>query len=58
MNAPVAQLDRATDYGSVGWGFESLRARHRFIEPFSFFNFSTKSMSLLLLKRPAFGILR
>ena len=23
--APVAQLDRATDFGSVGWGFESLR---------------------------------
>lgn len=26
MCAPVAQLDRATDYGSVGWGFDSLRA--------------------------------
>jgi hypothetical protein len=25
--APVAQLDRAPDYESVGWGFESLRAR-------------------------------
>ena len=24
--APVAQLDRALDYGSRGWGFESLRA--------------------------------
>ncbi len=24
---PVAQLDRATDYGSVGQGFESSRAR-------------------------------
>jgi|YelNatPaOPRAMG01_1025707.scaffolds.fasta_scaffold00070_68 hypothetical protein len=24
--APVAQLDRASDYGSEGWGFESLRA--------------------------------
>lgn len=24
-NAPVAQLDRATDFGSVGWGFDSLR---------------------------------
>ena len=21
--APIAQLDRATDYGSVGWGFDS-----------------------------------
>ncbi len=26
-DAPVAQLDRAPDYGSGGWGFESLRAR-------------------------------
>ena len=25
--APVAQLDRAFDYGSKGWEFESLRAR-------------------------------
>jgi len=24
--APVAQLDRAFDYGSKGWGFKSLRA--------------------------------
>ena len=27
--APVAQLDRASDYGSEGRGFESSRARHR-----------------------------
>ena len=26
--APVAQLDRVLDYGSRGWGFDSLRARH------------------------------
>lgn len=26
--APLAQLDRAPDYGSEGWEFESLRARH------------------------------
>ncbi len=25
--APVAQLDRASDFGSEGWGFESLQAR-------------------------------
>src|SRR4029450_12462010 len=25
--ALVAQLERASDYGSEGWGFESLRAR-------------------------------
>ena len=29
-HAPVAQLDRASDYGSEGWEFESLRARHIF----------------------------
>jgi hypothetical protein len=28
LRAPVAQLDRASDYGSEGLGFESLRARH------------------------------
>ena len=27
LTALVAQLDRASDYGSEGWGFESLRAR-------------------------------
>lgn len=27
--APVAQLDRAPDYESGGWKFESFRARHR-----------------------------
>ena len=29
--APVAQLDRASDFGSEGSGFESLRAHHRFV---------------------------
>ena len=27
-DAPVAQLDRASDYGSEGYGFDSFRARH------------------------------
>ena len=27
MLVPVAQLDRASDFGSDGWGFESLQAR-------------------------------
>ena len=27
VSAPVAQLDRASDYESAGWGFESLQAR-------------------------------
>ena len=26
---PVAQLDRASDFGSEGWGFDSLRGRHK-----------------------------
>ncbi len=28
LSAPVAQLDRAPDYGSGGWGFDSLRVYH------------------------------
>ena len=32
--APVAQLDRASDFGSEGLGFESLRAHH-WICPFT-----------------------
>ena len=28
MCAPVAQLDRASDFGSEGWGFESLWVYH------------------------------
>jgi hypothetical protein len=30
-DAPVAQLDRASDFGSEGWGFESLQARQSLI---------------------------
>jgi hypothetical protein len=30
FHAPVAQLDRASDYGSEGLGFDSLRVRHFF----------------------------
>ena len=29
IKAPVAQLDRASDFGSEGWGFESLQAREK-----------------------------
>ena len=29
VSALVAQLERASDYGSEGWGFESLRARKK-----------------------------
>ena len=31
--APVAQLDRASDYGSGGWEFESSRARQFILSP-------------------------
>ena len=31
VNAPVAQLDRASDYGSEGLGFKSLRVHHFFL---------------------------
>ena len=27
--ALVAQLDRATDYGSVGWGFDSFQVHQK-----------------------------
>ncbi len=30
--APVAQLDRASDSGSEGWGFESLPAYQIFVK--------------------------
>ena len=30
INAPIAQLDRAFDYGSKGCGFDSCWARHLF----------------------------
>jgi hypothetical protein len=32
-HAVVAQLDRASDYESEGWGFESLRWRHQPVPP-------------------------
>ena len=35
MYAPVAQLDRVTDYESVGRGFESLPAYQKYGEGFS-----------------------
>ena len=32
MQVPVAQLDRASDYESEGWEFESLRARQTIMD--------------------------
>jgi hypothetical protein len=40
LNAPIAQLDRASDYESVGRGFESSWARH-FLPPYDFLAEST-----------------
>src|SRR3954471_10659092 len=40
LEAPVAQLDRASDFGSEGWGFKSLRARQN-LAPFERFLNST-----------------
>src|SRR6185503_1032805 len=31
MTCARSSTDRASDYGSEGWGFESLRARNRFV---------------------------
>ena len=28
VHAPIAQLDRVSDYESEGWGFESLMVHH------------------------------
>src|SRR5713226_3273122 len=33
-SGPVAQLDRASDFGSEGWGFDSLRGRQRCLRKF------------------------
>src|SRR5207302_10341973 len=35
-DAPVAQLDRASVYGTEGWGFKSLRAHHSSLKEESF----------------------
>ena len=36
--APVAQLDRVSDYGSEGQGFESSRARQKYFLPIIIIN--------------------
>jgi hypothetical protein len=47
LNAPIAQLDRASDYESVGRGFESSWARH-FLASFRFPAESTRLQGLSL----------
>jgi hypothetical protein len=44
-HAPVAQLDRASDYESEGRTFESFRARHKFINHIN----TLEAVSVLLL---------
>ena len=43
---PVAQLDRASDYESEGWEFESLRARH-FPQALSVLTINEKILTLM-----------
>lgn len=40
--APLAQLDRVSDYGSEGWGFESLRACQILLASISWLFFCVK----------------
>src|SRR5262249_61831018 len=46
FTVPVAQPDRASDFGSEGWGFESLQARH-------FFGPCRRYVALILTSRHA-----
>ena len=39
---PVAQPDRASDFGSEGWGFESLQARHILVSSYESFTPRTR----------------
>ena len=48
-HAPVAQLDRASDFGSEGWGFESLQACYIFRKLIIFFTLVSKDTSLRLI---------
>ena len=53
--APVAQLDRASDYGSEGLGFDSLRVHNKgfsFLKPFLLYG---TSMHRILVIIPAFN---
>src|SRR5579875_359231 len=57
--APVAQLDRASAYGTEGQGFESLRARYKHrCSPAVFvvsMSSGSRSFSRVLLPRPTIG---
>ena len=53
--APLAQLDRAPDYGSGGRGFESSGARHYFTNHFSHY---FQHIHLRILHIPDFDILK
>ena len=53
--APVAQLDRATDYESVGREFESLRAHHEHLSAYEVFQLIEKTV-VLRVQNPLFGV--
>ena len=59
LSALVAQLDRASDFGSEGWGFDSLRAYH-FLESQNFVLLSASEVnsaaSLKLRDNAAFRV--
>ena len=52
-NAFVAQLDRATDFGSVGCGFDSYRAHHTLL---GFFTRKVLKFRLLSLRHFEFSV--
>ena len=49
LSAPVAQLDRASDFESAGRGFESLRAYHVFQEYFFCFTVNFRCLQFFSL---------
>ena len=53
--APLAQLDRASDYGSEGWGFDSLRAHHSIPWQLLLFSKSLKKRQKLELIQTQIG---
>ena len=53
--APVAQLDRASDYGSEGLEFDSLRVYHFYCLFFSFTSADFQIFTKIFTKKCIFG---
>ena len=52
LDAPIAQLDRAADYGSAGYRFNSYWVHHWF-QPFCFhFNTSKPEATVTIFGKP------